>query len=61
MSNKFKDIMYTIPFVIIIALKYSLNIEKESDGDPVDLILGDKVLLCLTAIFAIIMGAILYS
>lgn len=61
MSNKFKNVMYTIPFVIIIALKYSLNIEKESDGDPVELILGDKVLLCLTAILAIVMGMILYS
>ncbi len=60
MSNKFTSIIYTIPFVIIIALKYSLNIEKESDGDPVELILGDKILLCLTAILAIIMGIILY-
>lgn len=61
MSNKFKNIMYTIPLVIIIALKYSLNIEKESDGDPVDLIFGDKILIFLTAILAIIMGVILYN
>lgn len=61
MSAKFKNIMYTIPLVIIIALKYSLNIEKESDGDPVDLIFGDKILIFLTAILAIIMGVILYN
>lgn len=61
MSNKFKNIMYTIPLVIIIALKYSLNIEKESDGDPVDLIFGDKILIFLTVILAIIMGVILYN
>lgn len=60
MSTKFENIMFTIPFVIIIALKYSLNIEKESDGDPVDVILGDKILIFLSIILAILLGLMLY-
>lgn len=60
MSTKFENIMYTIPLVIIIALKYSFNIEKESDGDPVDVILGDKILIFLSILLAILLGLMLY-
>ena len=37
-----------------IALKYSLSIEAKNDGDPVEIILGDRILLTLLTIFAII-------
>ena len=60
MSSRFKDIIYTIPLVIIIALKYSLSIEAKNDGDPVEIILGDRILLTLLTIFAIIILLILY-
>jgi len=39
--------VYTIPLVFIILLKYSLDIEGETDGDPVTVLLRDKVLLLL--------------
>ena len=60
MSESFKDIIYTIPLVIIIALKYSLSIEAKNDGDPVEIIVGDKILLALLTLFAIIILLILY-
>lgn len=59
-STKFKYIMYTIPLVIIIALKYSLDIENESDGDPVDIILSDKIIISLVIVLAFIIGIMLY-
>lgn len=55
-------LLSTVPLVLIIAMKYSLNIEKEgADGDPTDTILGDKILLLLIALLAIMMFIILYS
>lgn len=60
MSNKFKSIIYTIPLIIIIQLKYSLDIENESDADPVDVLLEDKTLIALVAILATILTLMLY-
>ena len=54
-------LLSTVPLVLIVAMKYSLNIEKEgTDGDPTDTILGDKILLLLIALLAIMMFIILY-
>jgi len=43
--------IYTVPLVLVILLKYSLNIETDYDGDPVSVILGDKILLVLCAVY----------
>ena len=55
-----KGLILTIPFVIIIMMKYSLNIEKDSMGDPVEVILSDKILLALIMCFGILLTSILY-
>lgn len=40
-----KEVMiWTVPMVMVLGMKYSLNIERDSDGDPVEVILQDKVL-----------------
>jgi hypothetical protein len=53
-------LVWTVPLLVILGMKYSLNIESESDGDPVEMILDDKVLLFLGAVFAGILGAMVY-
>lgn len=54
-------LLITIPLVLIIAMKYSLNIEKEgADGDPTDTITGDKVLLLLVLLLMLMIFIILY-
>ena len=58
--NGIINVIYTVPFVMIICMKYSLNIEGDSSGDPVDVILGDKILLALAFIYALTMFAIIY-
>ena len=58
--KSFINVIYTIPLVIIICMKYSLNVEGDSSGDPADVILGDKVLLTLALVYAIIMFMIIY-
>ena len=53
-------LIWTIPFVIAIFMKYSLIIEKDSYGDPVEVLLHDKTLILLVLIYAFIMALILY-
>jgi 4-hydroxybenzoate polyprenyltransferase len=52
--------VYTIPVILIIFLKYSLNIETDTDGDPTSVLLGDKVLLLLCAVYVICAFCIIY-
>ena len=52
--------IYTIPLLLIIFMKYSLNVENDSFGDPVDVILSDKILIGLVLIFGLMILGILY-
>ena len=45
--------VYTIPLILIILLKYSLNIETNTDGDPVSILLRDRILLLLCVVYII--------
>lgn len=53
-------IKFSIPLIIAISMLYSLIVEKDSDGDPVEVILGSKGLLILVSIFGVLMLACLY-
>ena len=50
----------TIPLVVIILMRYSYNIEGKSDGDPIEVLLGDKALIFLVFIYSIILFIIMY-
>ena len=54
------NIIWTVPLVMIICMRYSLNIEGDSLGDPVDVILGDKLLIALAGIYSVVMFMALY-
>lgn len=54
------SLVFTVPIVLLITMKYSLDIEGESDGDPVEVLLHDKVLLVLCVLYLAIMFMILY-
>lgn len=54
------NIVWTVPLVLIICMKYSLNIEGNSQGDPVDVLLHDKILMFLIFIYGLITFAIIY-
>ena len=53
-------VFLTIPIIMTIMQLYSLNVEKDSYGDPVDVILSDKLLLITGIVYVIIMILILY-
>ena len=53
-------LIWTVPIVLLICMKYSLVIESDSDGDPVEVLIHDKVLLVLCSIWAVIIIAAIY-
>lgn len=52
--------LFSVPFLMAILFKYSLNVEKSADGDPVEVILRDKALLGMIVLFAAFLFVILY-
>lgn len=55
-----ENMIYTIPLVMIIFMKYCLDIEGNSYGDPVDVITSDKILMCMVGILAMSMYFLIY-
>ena len=53
-------LIWTVPFVIILMMKYSADIESDSHGDPVDVVTNDKVLIIMGIIYAIVMLLLIY-
>lgn len=53
-------LVWTVPIVIVLMMKYSADIESDSHGDPVDVITHDKMLFVLMIIYAIVMLLLIY-
>lgn len=53
-------LIWTVPLVIVLLMKYSSDIESNSYGDPVDVITHDKVLLLLSVGFALVLFGLIY-
>lgn len=53
-------LVFTVPIVLLITLKYSMSVEGDSDGDPVEVLLHDKILLVLCMMYLAVMFLILY-
>lgn len=51
---------WTIPIFIVLLMCYSLDLEGESDGDPVEVILHDKILVSIALIYAVCIFTLLY-
>lgn len=52
--------IWTVPLVIVICMKYGLNAETQKYADPVDVLLSDKVLCGLVALYGLVMLGLLY-
>lgn len=53
-------LVWTVPLVIVLMMKYSSNIESGSYGDPVDIITHDKWLILLSGIYVILLMGLIY-
>jgi len=52
--------IWTVPLVMVILMRYSYNIEGDANADPVEVLLRDKVLILLAAVYALCVFALLY-
>lgn len=60
-EGKEQKFIILIPVFLLICFKYSMDIEQdESDGDPMNVILHDKVLIGLGIVFVILIFGLLY-
>lgn len=59
MEQNTKFLVFTIPIVIIIFMRYCLIIEKSDEGDPTTILYQDKMLILLSLIYIIIMFVLL--
>ena len=50
-AGSLPGMIYTTPLVIIMVMRYTYSLEHDEHGNPVDMILGDKVLLLLAAVY----------
>ncbi len=48
-------LMWTVPLLMIILFQYSLSVEKDSYGDPVDVLINNKPLLFTSVLYVIIL------
>lgn len=54
------NLVFTVPMVLLITMKYSIDVEGDSDGDPVEVLLHDRLLLALCLLYFSVMFVILY-
>lgn len=53
-------LFWTIPLIMVIFQLYSLDIEKNSHGDPVEVVFSDKLLLLMIILYMLIMIVLVY-
>jgi len=53
-------LVWTVPMIMVLCMMYSLDIEKESDGDPIEVILSDKKLIFVSLLYALSIITIIY-
>lgn len=62
LNNLSSDVLiWTVPIIMLICMKYSLIIENNSDGDPVEVVFSSKFLLLLIMLYGLTMFAIVYG
>lgn len=54
------NVVWTVPLVMLICMKYSLDVEGNSDGDPVSVLLKDKILMAMVFLYVMIVLLIIY-
>lgn len=49
------NLIWTVPVIIILALRYTMDVERAEEGDPTTVILKDKILLCCGGLLGVLM------
>lgn len=59
-ENPNNAMVWTVPIVMIICMKYNLDLEKGYDGDPVEVLFKDKILTILCMVYMCMIILMLY-
>lgn len=59
-ANETGVMLYTTPLVMVMMMRYTYALETDKHGNPVDMILHDKMLLLLGAVYAAAIFLIIY-
>ncbi len=60
-ANAERSLVWTVPLVLCLCLKYSLTVDGDSDGDPIEVIYRDRALLAMILAFSAVTMALLYA
>jgi len=60
LRDDYAILMITAPLVLLILMRYSLMIETVTDGDPVEVIFKDKILLTSATLYGSVLLLLLY-
>lgn len=52
--------IWTVPLVLLMFMKYSMDLEGETDGDPIEILTGDRMLLLMGGGYFFIMVYLVY-
>lgn len=55
-----ENLIWTVPILLLTCMRYTMDANRERDGDPVEVLLHDKALLLLGAILAAIVFFMIY-
>lgn len=51
----------TVPLIMIIMLRYSYDIESGEEGDPIEVVLGDRILMYICLLYIICLAILMYG
>lgn len=54
------NLSWTVPVFILIFMRYSLDVEGDSDGDPIEVILKDKELIFGVILYILVISLLIY-
>lgn len=55
-----QNAVLSIPLVVVLAMRYNLDVEGNHSGDPIEVISRDRVFIALLALYGALMFALLY-
>ena len=55
-----ENLIWTVPLLLLICMRYTMNANQDHDGDPVEVLIHDKPLLFLGMVLAIIVFFMIY-
>ncbi|MDD2483595.1 MAG: UbiA prenyltransferase family protein [Eubacteriales bacterium] len=59
--NNSERLIWTVPLFLLICMKYSMDVECDSHGDPAEILYSDKALIGLVLFYGMLLAALVYA